>query len=97
MKTNLEMLLWGINHIANNHGFEACATMEEIEYEGQVCILGCNVPTLADVQFLCDDVKLPRECIESSSFGIDVFVTEEWMTTSAKEEYNVEYEFWKKA
>lgn len=39
-KTNLDMLLWGIKHIAENHGFKASTDYEE---EGQVCI--CQPPT----------------------------------------------------
>ena len=47
MKTNLEMLCWGIQHIAENHGFHANVNYEE---DGEVCIYGgCNVPTLSDV------------------------------------------------
>ena len=41
------MLLWGIQHIAENHNFKA--NVEDWECDGQVCIFGgCNVPTLMD-------------------------------------------------
>lgn len=83
--TNLERLLIGIKEIAENHGFQ-CNT--DYEDEGEVCIYGgCNVPTLADVQILCDAVGIERESIESSECGIDVFFTEEWWESKANEYY----------
>lgn len=85
-KTNFEMLLWGVNHIAENHGFRAIT--EDWEEDGEVCILGNNVPTLCDAQMLCDDLGISREYVESNDFGIDIFIPEDWFETKAKESFN---------
>ena len=93
-KTNLEMLLWGMEHIAKNHGFECDLDYEE---NGNVCIFGgCNVPTLADVEFLCEDVGIGRYCIESCDCGIDVNFTWWWYHNVAKEPYEKGLEMWRR-
>jgi len=80
----IEVLCWGMEHIANNHHFSA--STESWNLDGEVCIFGgINVPTLSDVQMLCNDLKIPGEYIESSDFGIDVWIPEDW-------DYNGEYE-----
>lgn len=72
----IEVLLWGIQHIAQNHGFNASINYEE---DGEVCIYGgCNLPTLADVKFLCEDLEIPVGYIDSSEYGIDLFVDWTW-------------------
>ena len=81
----IDVLCWGIQHIAENHGFKAST---EDEGDGNVCIYGgCNVPTLSDVQMLCDDLSIPRNCIESSDFGIDIWFDLEWYENHGKQEY----------
>ena len=93
-KTNLEMLVWGIQHIAKNHGFKSTTDYKE---DGEVCIYGgCNVPTLSDVQMLCEDVGINKDWIESSDFGIDVFISEEWYEGKAQEPYKKGFEFWRR-
>jgi hypothetical protein len=79
--TNLEMLVIGIEEIAKNHGFKSNT---EWEYYGEVSISGgCNIPTLADVKFLCECVHLNPSNIESSDFGIDVWIDEEFLVKHA--------------
>lgn len=87
----IDVLCWGVQHIAENHGFEASVNYEE---DGEVCIFGgCNVPTLSDVQMLCDDLGIGRENIESSEYGIDVYLTQELFD----EDYEpTGMEFWKR-
>lgn len=93
-KTNLEMLLWGMEHIAKNHGF-GCGL--DYENEGEVCIYGgCNVPTLADVQMLCKDVGIDQEYIESCECGIDVFFTDTWYRDVANKPYKKGLEMWRR-
>ena len=76
-KTNLQMLLWGVEHIADNHGLQS--STGGWADEGQICIFGgCNIPTLADVKMLCQDVCIPDDCICSSEFGIDIDIPEDW-------------------
>lgn len=48
--------------IANRHGFEY--EQEKNQFE----IFGCNVPTLADVRFLCEDYKVSEKKIMSNDF-----------------------------
>lgn len=84
-KTNLDMLLWGIKHIAENHGFKASTDYEE---EGQICIYGgCNVPTLADVQMLCGDVGISERCVYASREGIDIEILSDWFEKTANKIY----------
>ena len=75
-KTNWEILFWGIQHIAENHGF--VAHTEDWEDDGEVYIVGNNVPTLSDVRMLCDDLGIPREYVESNEYGIDVYIPQDW-------------------
>ena len=92
-KTNLDMLLWGIKHIAKNHGLKANTDYEE---EGQICIYGgCNVPTLADVQMLCGDVGISEKCVYASSVGIDIEILPDWLEAKSNEEY-VGLGFWER-
>lgn len=84
-KTNLDMLLWGIKHIAKNHGLKANTDYEE---EGQICIYGgCNVPTLADVQMLCGDVGISERCVYASREGIDIEILPDWFEKAANKIY----------
>lgn len=94
--TNLEMLKWGIQHIAENHGFHA--SVDCLEQEGEVCIWGgCNVPTLSDVQLLCEDLGIDRECIYADDdCGIDVFITQSWYDNKAHLPYKKGIEFWRR-
>ena len=92
-KTNLEMLLWGMAHIAKNHGFEYSLDYEE---DGVVCIYGgCNVPTLADVKMLCEDVRIDPDCVASSSLGIDVIILYRWYLDVGKRPYEKGLEMWR--
>jgi hypothetical protein len=88
----IEVLCWGMEHIAQNHNFKAVTDYEETH--GEVCIYGgCNVPTLGDVESLCEDLGLPRQNIETSDFGIDVWL-DDW---NGEEEYTVTgHELWKR-
>lgn len=93
-KTNLEMLCWGIQHIAENHGFHANVNYEE---DGEVCIYGgCNVPTLSDVQMLCEDVGIDKSFIESGECGIDVFIPADWYETKANQPYKAGLGLWRR-
>ena len=97
--TNLEMLKWGLNHIADNHGFSS--SCENLEDEYQVCIYGItqhcdnNIPTYTDVVFLCEDLGIDKSNIYPSSFGIDIDVPEEWITDKGNQEFTG-WELWKK-
>ena len=92
-KTNIQMLVWGIKHIAKNHGFEAETNYKE---EGEVCIWGgMNIPTLSDVRMLCEDLGIGKEYIESGDYGVDVWIPEDWWETEAHKEFKGK-ELWRR-
>lgn len=93
-KTNIEMLCWGIGHIAKNHNLNAYTNYEE---DGEVCIYGgCNVPTLSDVQMLCEDLGIDKTNIESGECGIDVFIPADWWENKAQLPYKKGFELWRR-
>lgn len=88
------MLVWGIKHIAKNHGFHASTDYEE---DGEVCIYGgCNTPTLCDVQMLCEDLGISKDNIESTDCGIDVFIPEDWWENESSKPYVKGFELWRR-
>lgn len=73
-----DVLAWGMKHIASNHNY-----MVSIDYEedGSMCLFGkggVNVPTLSDVQMMCDDLGIPRDHIEHDDFGLEVIIDWDW-------------------
>lgn len=92
--TNLEMLCIGIREIAENHGFESDTDWHE---NGEVCIFGgCNIPTLADVKFLCSEVMINPSNIESCNEGIDIWIDQEWFDGWSQKTYIPQGQFWKR-
>lgn len=92
--TNLEMLVIGIKEIAKNHGFESNTDWRE---NGEVCIFGgCNVPTLADVKFLCSELMINPSNIESCNEGIDIWIDQEWFDGWSQKAYLPMGQFWRK-
>ena len=93
----LEVLRWGLQHIAANHGFKAATDESE---DGTMCIFGgCNVPTLSDVRMLCEDLAIPSDYVESDDFGITVYMDWGWLDEGGlmQEDYvPTGMEFWKK-
>jgi len=91
----IDVLAWGMEHIASNHGFKCSNSIQE---EGEICIWGgCNVPTIGDVQMLCEDLQISKDCIDSSECGIDVFISQEWYDTYANTPYTpTGMELWKR-
>ncbi len=95
MKTNLDILKEGLEEIARNHGFQANTEMRNGD---NPCIYGGNnVPTLADVQFLCEDVGIGRDCIDSSEWGIEIYADQWLLDGTAEKEYRKGAEFWRRA
>ena len=92
-KTYKDVLIYGINHIAENHNIRPI--LEDIDY-GQVAVLGNNIPTLADIQSLCDDLEIPRYCIHTTMFGIDIDIPSEWFKKKAKKVFKNKMCFWEK-
>lgn len=93
----IEVLLWGIRHIAENHGYTPCT--EDYDLDGSVCMIGKegNVPTTSDVRMLAEDVGIGKQCVESNWFGIEVFIPLEWMDNEGQQEYvPTGMEMWKR-
>lgn len=92
--TNLKMLCEGLKEIARNHNFNVSVDKESIK-EGCVCIWGgCNVPTLCDVELLCEDVGISKNCVDPSDCGISVYIDDpEW---DCMAEYKKGLEFWRR-
>ena len=67
--------------------------MTDWEEDGEVAICGNNVPTLSDVNFLCEDVGIPNEYISTNDYGIDAYIPEEWYETTARDLFDGEC-FW---
>ena len=84
-RTNFETLIWGVQHIAENHGFRSVIDWEE---DGQVAVCGNNVPTLMDVKFLCEDVGIDEEYINVGNYGIDIYIPTDWEETTARDVFD---------
>ena len=92
--TNLEMLIIGIEEIAKNHGFTSNTDWQK---NGYVYIFGgCNVPTLADVKMLCEELMINHSDIDSYGFEIDVLISQEWLKEWAYKSYVPMGQFWHK-
>lgn len=82
----IDVLVWGIKHIASNYKMGADVDYEE---EGQVGVYvtdehpDCSPAPINDVQMLCDDLDIPRGQVETSEYGIDVWVDYAWTHTKA--------------
>lgn len=90
----VDVLAWGMKHIASNHGFAVDVNYQENLF---MVIYGCNVPTLADVQMMCDDLEIPRDEIEATASEIGVYIRPEWTCGLLQQDYTPKgWEFWKK-
>lgn len=96
--TNLEMLIIGIEEIAKNHKLE-CDTDWEC---GEVCIWvditkgTMTIPATADVKLLCEELMINPSDIECSEFGVDVWLTQEWIDEWSQKTYLPMGQFWRR-
>ncbi len=91
----IEVLAWGVQHIASNHDANYSTDYEEYQ---SMSILGTEVPTVADARMLCEDLGMERErCYVDNSWGIIVIDVEDWADTEGQQEYTPKgHEMWKK-
>lgn len=91
----IEVLAWGVQHIASNHDANYSTDYEEYQ---SMSILGTEVPTVADARMLCEDLGMERErCYVDNSWGIIVIDVEDWADTIGQQEYTpTGHEMWKK-
>lgn len=95
--TNKEKLIRDLVLIAKNHNLNA--NVEDfINDEDCPCIYGgCNVPTIADIQMLCASVGLSEDSIDTSDFGIEIIISENWYDNIMNQEWTPQYETWLRA
>ena len=92
----IEVLKWAVNHIGANHGSKALEINFEPDYYG--ITIGNNVPALADVQKMCDDLGISRESVQSKGHTIQVQLPKDWPDTIGQEQYiPTGNEMWKRA
>ena len=87
------MLVIGIEEIAKNHNHDCITDYKE---DACVCIMGCNVPTLYDVQMLCENIGIDEGDIEHGWYGITIWISDTWYNGKAKEIYQPEHEMWRR-
>lgn len=92
----IEVLAWGVKHIASNHRNVNCDTDYE-EFQS-MSIDDCATPTLADARMMCEDLGIERECCYADhSWGIIVIDVEGWADTIGQQEYTpTGHEMWKR-
>lgn len=79
----IDVLVWGVQHIANNHGAEYTSDYEENMVVG---ILSNTAPTLMDARMMCEDLGI--ENIHPDNFwGVITIDVEDWVDTIGQEEY----------
>lgn len=91
----IDVLAWGVQHIASNHDANYSTDYEEYQ---SMSILGTEVPTVADARMLCEDLGMERErCYVDNSWGIIVIDLEGWVDTEGQQEYTpTGHEMWKR-
>lgn len=80
----IEVLQWGLRHIASNYKMGANVDYEE---DGQLCVFvtdehpDVSPAPINDVEMLCEDLGIEGSQIEVSQFGIDVCIDYAWVHT----------------
>lgn len=93
----IDVLAWGVKHIASNHRNVKCSTDWE-EFQS-MSIQDDEVPTLSDARMMCEDLGInPGDCYCDHSWGVIVIDVEGWADTIGQEEYvPTGHEMWKKS
>lgn len=93
--TNYEMLLKGLQHIANNYGLEY--GVEELFGSESHYILGDSIAMRNDVSMLYEDLNINElGGFDSSVFGVEILIYDEWKNTIGKEYFKDKHLFWKR-
>ena len=93
--TKKEMLIIGIKEIAQNHN---CKPLVD-NWEDDMCVGisgGNNVPTIADVQMLAEDLGIGREFVYNNDFGVDLDIPYDWYEEEGNEPYVSQCDFWRR-
>ena len=91
----IEVLAWGVKHIAANHRSEYNTDYEEFL---SMSIWDDGVPTLADARMMCEDLGIPADCCYADhSWGVTVIDLDGWLQEHGHEEYvPTGMEMWKR-
>ena len=91
----IEVLQWGVKHIATNHRSEFNTDYEEYH---SMSIWDDGVPTLADARMMCEGLGIAREnCYADHSWNIICIDLDGWLEEHANEEYvPTGMEMWKR-
>lgn len=91
----IEVLQWGVKHIATNHKSKFNTDYEEYH---SMSIWDDGVPTLADARMMCEDLGIDRSDFYcDSSWGIIVIDIDGWLQEHGQEEYvPTGMEMWKR-
>lgn len=95
----IEVLEWGVKHIASNHSVSrkvVCNT--DYEECQSMSITDTEVPTVHDARMLCEDLGMERDrCYADNSWGVTVIDVEGWADTIGQQEYTpTGMEMWKR-
>lgn len=91
----IEVLKWGVRHIADNHRKEYNTNYEDCM---SMSIWDNGAPVLADARMLCEDLGIERrDCYADNSWGIICIDIEGWADTIGQQDYTpTGMEMWKR-
>lgn len=91
----IDVLVWGVKHIASNYNVECDTDYEEY---GSMSIMATRVPILSDARMLCKDLDIPvSDCYVDSSWDTIVIDVYGWAQQRGQEEYTPSgLEMWKR-
>ena len=81
----IEVLQWGVAHIATNHKSEYNTDYEE---NHSMSIWDDGVPTLSDARMMCEDLGIAKEnCYADHSWNVVCIDLDGWLEEHGQEEY----------
>lgn len=81
----IDVLIWGIKHIAGNHHFSGDHYTDH-ETGETIMHTHHNVPTTADVRMLAEDLGVHDYC-SVRGFAVQIVLPKEWVGTIGQEEF----------
>ena len=99
----IEVLKWGLRHIAANYRMGVC--VNDLDETGEACIYvtdehpDVSPAPINDVRMLCQDLGIKREDVEVDDYGVTVYAA--WYICGSKSLVEQDYqptgrEMWKK-
>ena len=81
----IDVLRWGVCHIAGNH-HKSTSIYTDYDTGGMSLCTSANVPTLADVRMLAEDLDIRGWCF-TKGFAVYIVVPKPWIDTVGQEEF----------